>query len=125
MQGLRAIEGRMKKATATVQDIREYRVPKCFSGDRFIKPAHLSILRSRIYTEVWKQTEGEPVGIRRGKVFARYLDSMRISLDLIRALRDFIWKTHMPLNSKLKLLWFLMARSFLLSGLYSDPARPS
>jgi len=65
-------------ATARIKEIQEYHVPKYFSGDRFVKPAYISILRTRIYTQVWKETEGEPFGIRRAKAFARYLDTMPI-----------------------------------------------
>ncbi|MDH5364413.1 MAG: hypothetical protein OEW82_04510, partial [Dehalococcoidia bacterium] len=72
--------------TARIKEIEEYHVPKYFSGDKFIKPLYLSILRTRIYTQVWKETEGEPVGIRRAKAFARYLEAMPIFIrpkDLI------------------------------------------
>jgi len=65
-------------ATARIKEIEEYHVPKYFSGDRFIKPLYLSILRTRIYTEVWKETEGEPIGIRRAKAFKRYLEQVPI-----------------------------------------------
>jgi len=64
--------------TARVQTLADSHVPKYFSGDKFIKPVYLSILRTRIYTQVWKETEGEPIGIRRAKAFARYLDSVPI-----------------------------------------------
>jgi len=72
--------------TTRIQKIQEYHVPKYFSGDHFIKPLYLAILRTRIYTEVWKETEGEPIGIRRAKAFARYLEVMPIfirSKDLL------------------------------------------
>ena len=65
-------------ATARIKEIEEYHVPKYFSGDRFIKPLYLSILRTRIYTQVWKETEGEPIGIRRAKAFKRYLEQVPI-----------------------------------------------
>ncbi len=64
--------------TERIKEIMDYHVPKYFSGDKFIKPVYLSILRTRIYTEVWKETEGEPPGIRRAKAFARYLDNVPI-----------------------------------------------
>ncbi len=61
-----------------IQEVVDYRVPKYFSGDHFIKPVYLSILRTRIYTQVWKETEGEPPGIRRAKAFARFLEEIPI-----------------------------------------------
>jgi pyruvate-formate lyase len=64
--------------TARIEKIKEMRVPKFFSGNEFVKPVYLSILRSRAYTEVWKETEGEPLPIRRAKAFARYLDTVPI-----------------------------------------------
>ncbi|MBA7502804.1 Benzylsuccinate synthase alpha subunit [subsurface metagenome] len=64
--------------TTRIKEIQGYHVPKYFSGDKFIKPLYLSILRTRIYTQVWKETEGELVGIRRAKAFARYLEAMPI-----------------------------------------------
>ena len=64
--------------TERIREVSDYHVPKYFSGDHFIKPVYLSILRTRIYTEVWKETEGEPPGIRRAKAFARFLEKMPI-----------------------------------------------
>lgn len=64
--------------TEKIKKFKEQHVPKYFSGDSFVKPLYLSILRTRIYTQVWKETEGEPIGIRRAKAFARYLDNMPI-----------------------------------------------
>ena len=61
-----------------IKKIKEEHIPKYFSGDRFVKPMHISILRTRVYTQVWKETEGEPMGIRRAKAFARYLKEMPI-----------------------------------------------
>ncbi|MFC1916142.1 pyruvate formate lyase family protein [Chloroflexota bacterium] len=67
--------------TTRIKEIEANHVPKYFSGDHFIKPVYLSILRTRIYTQVWKETEGEPVGIRRAKAFARYLEEMPIFIS--------------------------------------------
>jgi pyruvate formate-lyase/glycerol dehydratase family glycyl radical enzyme len=64
--------------TARVQEIQKTHVPKYCSGDDFVKPVYLSILRTRAYTEVWKETEGEPLSIRRAKAFAHYLDTVPI-----------------------------------------------
>ena len=66
--------------TERVKEITGHHVPKYFSGDHFIKPVYLSILRTRIYTQVWKETEGEPPGIRRAKAFARFLEEIPISI---------------------------------------------
>jgi pyruvate-formate lyase len=43
-----------------------------------VKPTYLSILRSRCYTEVWKETEGEPISIRRAKAFTKYMDTVPV-----------------------------------------------
>jgi benzylsuccinate synthase len=67
--------------TARVQRIVDNHVPKYFSGEGFIKPVRLSILRTRIYTQVWKETEGEPMSIRRAKAFERYLDNLPIFIN--------------------------------------------
>lgn len=64
--------------TPRLQRIKETYVPKYFSGDGFIKPIHLSVLRNRYYTESWKETEGEPISIRRAKAFVHWLDHMPI-----------------------------------------------
>jgi pyruvate-formate lyase len=69
-----------------IEKINDYHVPKYFSGDHFVKPVYLSILRTRIYTEVWKETEGQTPGMRRAKAFARYLEEMPLFIrsdDLI------------------------------------------
>ena len=55
-------------ATARIQQMEEEHIPKYFSGDEFVKPVYLSIMRSRYYTESWKETEGQPLSIRRAKV---------------------------------------------------------
>jgi benzylsuccinate synthase len=64
--------------TERIQEINNAHVPKYFSGDEFVKPVYLSILRSRCYTKVWKETEGQPVVIRRAKAFAKYLETVPI-----------------------------------------------
>lgn len=64
--------------TQTIQEIERTHIPKHFSGDGFVKPVRLSILRSRVYTEVWQETEGQPVAIRKAKAFARYLDNVPV-----------------------------------------------
>jgi len=64
--------------TARIQQLEKEHVPKYCSGDDFVKPVFLSILRTRAYTEVYKETEGEPLPIRRAKAFARYLESVPI-----------------------------------------------
>jgi len=64
--------------TERIKKFREEHVPKYFTGNDFVKPVKISILRTQIYTQVWKETEGEPVGIRRAKAFARYLEVMPI-----------------------------------------------
>ncbi|KYH32205.1 pyruvate formate lyase family protein [Neomoorella mulderi] len=57
---------------------KEEHVPKHFWKEGYVKPVYLSILRSRAYTKVWKETEGEPTSIRRAKALAEYLDTMPI-----------------------------------------------
>jgi pyruvate-formate lyase len=70
---------RIEMPTARVKRIVENHVPKYFTGDHFKVPGlYLSVLRTRIYTQVWKETEGEPAGIRRAKAFVRYLEEMPI-----------------------------------------------
>ena len=64
--------------TTRIQEINKAHVPKYYVGDEFVKPVYLSILRSRYYTESWKETEGQPTSIRRAKAFAHYLDNMPI-----------------------------------------------
>jgi len=64
--------------TTRIKKIDEEHVPKYCSGDDFVKPVFLSIFRTRAYTEVYKETEGEPLSIRRAKAFARYLETVPI-----------------------------------------------
>ncbi len=64
--------------TPRIAEIDRTHTPKHFSGDGFVKPVRLDILRSRIYTQVWKETEGEPTAIRKAKAFARYLDEVPV-----------------------------------------------
>jgi len=64
--------------TPRIQEIHDSHVPKYFSGNEYVKPVYLSILRSRYYTRSWKETEGQPTSIRRAKAFAHYLDNAPI-----------------------------------------------
>jgi len=61
-----------------IKQMVEQHVPKYFAGDEFIKPIYLCVLRSRLYTESWKETEGQPTSIRRAKAFARYMDNIPV-----------------------------------------------
>ncbi|MFC2065849.1 pyruvate formate lyase family protein [Chloroflexota bacterium] len=59
-----------------IKQFEEEHVAKYFAGDKFIKPVYLSVLRSRYYTESWKETEGQPISIRRAKAIANALDNI-------------------------------------------------
>lgn len=63
-------------STERIQKMERNHVPKYFTGDEFVKPVYLSILRSRYYTESWKETEGQPLSVRRAKAFSHYLDNV-------------------------------------------------
>lgn len=64
--------------TERVLALKENRVPKHFSREGYVKPVYLSILRSRIITKVWNETEGEPMSIRKAKFMSEYLDAVPI-----------------------------------------------
>jgi benzylsuccinate synthase len=67
--------------TTRIVEIEKNHFPKHFAGDQgYAKPVHISIERTRHFTESWKQTEGEPVVLRRAKAFAHHLDLMEISI---------------------------------------------
>lgn len=61
-----------------VLDYKESHVPKHFWKEGYVKPIYLSVLRSRVMTKVWKETENEPMSIRKAKFVAEYLDTMPI-----------------------------------------------
>ena len=63
-----------------IKEMEKEHVPKYFAGDEYVKPIYLSIVRSRLYTQSWKKTEGQPTSIRRAKAFANYLDNMPLSI---------------------------------------------
>jgi len=49
--------------------------------DRFLsEPIHICAHRTRLATESWKETEGEPLHIRRAKLFEKICDGMPISI---------------------------------------------
>lgn len=56
-----------------IEAFKEKHVPKHFKSEGYVKGVYLSIERSRHYTEIWKQTEGEPVTIRKAKALANHL----------------------------------------------------
>ena len=67
--------------TPRIKEIDAKHVPKYVTGEegeKHVMPIYISILRTRCYTESYKETEGEPAGIRRAKAFAHYLDTMPI-----------------------------------------------
>ena len=53
-------------------------VNKNFKSGGYAKPVYLSILRTRAYTKVWKETWGEPISIRRAKALDYFLETMPI-----------------------------------------------
>ena len=68
--------------TTRIQEIKEKHVPKYqTSAEEYTQPIRLSVLRSRAYTKVWKETEGEPISVRRAKAFAYYLDNLPIFIN--------------------------------------------
>lgn len=48
----------------------------------FKEKRQISLERAKLYTESWKQTEGEPVIIRRAKALANILDKVEIDIKL-------------------------------------------
>jgi len=64
--------------TERIQRLKDTHVPKFFESTGFVSPLYLSILRTRYYTESWKETEGRPLSIRKAKAIANYLDNMQI-----------------------------------------------
>ncbi|HBH13648.1 MAG TPA: hypothetical protein DDX29_11135, partial [Clostridiales bacterium] len=61
-----------------LKSFKAQHVNKNFKETGYVHPVYLSILRSRAYTKVWKETWGEPLSIRKAKAFAHYLDTMPI-----------------------------------------------
>jgi Pyruvate-formate lyase len=59
-----------------VKRFMEEHVTKVFCKDGYVNDVYLSILRSRVMTEVWKETEGEWNTLRKAKAIAKYLDTM-------------------------------------------------
>lgn len=66
--------------TARIMELVKDHVPKYYKGEEYVKPIYLSPERTRHYTESFKQTEGEPMSIRRAKALAHHLDHMEISI---------------------------------------------
>ena len=64
--------------TERIKEIARTRFPKYYVGDdAFVnKSIFFSVLRPRMYTKVWKETEGEPISIRRAKALKEYLHNV-------------------------------------------------
>lgn len=62
--------------SARIKKFMEIHVPKYFTKDSYVTPVYLSVLRSKVMTEVFKETEGEPATIRKAMAISRYLDTM-------------------------------------------------
>jgi benzylsuccinate synthase len=57
-----------------IEAFKEKHVVKHFKSEGYVAGVYLSIERSRHYTEIWKQTEGQPVTIRKAKALANHLN---------------------------------------------------
>ena len=57
---------------------KENHVPKHFKSEGYVKGIYLSIERSRYFTESWKETEGEPLSIRKAKALANFFKKCSI-----------------------------------------------
>lgn len=68
----------MGKLSPRIADYKEKHVPKHFMKEGYVKPVYLSIWRSRIFTRVWKETENEPMSVRKAKCVAAYLKEVPI-----------------------------------------------
>ena len=66
------------KVSERLKRFKVKHVNKYFKESGYVNPVYLSILRSRAYTKVWKETWGEPLAKRKAKAFAYYLDIMPI-----------------------------------------------
>jgi benzylsuccinate synthase len=64
--------------SARVKSFKKNHVPKHFMKDGYVKPVYLSIWRSRVFTKVWKETEGEPMSLRKAKALVEYLEKVPI-----------------------------------------------
>jgi len=64
--------------TERIKEIGRTRFPKYYVGDdAFVnQEITFSVFRPRIYTKVWKETEGEAISIRRAKALKEYLHSV-------------------------------------------------
>ena len=61
-----------------IKRFKDAHVSKVFYKNGYTSEVWLSIIRSRVMTEVWKETEGEWSTIRKAKAISRYLDTMPI-----------------------------------------------
>ena len=61
-----------------IQKFKENHVPKHFKSEGYVKGIYVTIERSRHYTESWKQTEGEPLTIRKAKALANHFQKCSI-----------------------------------------------
>ncbi len=59
--------------TERIRSFKENHVPKHFKSEGYVKGIYLSIERSRYFTESWRETEGEPLTIRKAKALANHL----------------------------------------------------
>jgi pyruvate formate-lyase/glycerol dehydratase family glycyl radical enzyme len=58
--------------TERIKAFKENHVPKHFKSEGYVKGIYLSIERSRYFTESWKETEGQPLTIRKAKALANH-----------------------------------------------------
>ena len=61
-----------------IESFKKNHKVKHFWKEGYVEPVYISIWRSRIFTRVWKETEGEPTSVRKAKCVAAYLREVPI-----------------------------------------------
>jgi formate C-acetyltransferase len=61
-----------------IKSFKKKHVPKHFKSEGYVKGIYLTIERSRYFTESWRETEGEPLSIRKAKALANYFKKCSI-----------------------------------------------
>ncbi len=65
-----------------IKDFEKNHVPKHFKSEGYVKGVYLSIERSRYFTESWKQTEGDPLSVRKAKAISNYFRKCSLFIRL-------------------------------------------
>ncbi len=107
-------EGKM--ISERIKQFKENHVPKHFKSEGYVKGVYLSVERSRYFTESWKQTEGQPMSIRKAKALANHLSKCSIFIRPEELIVGYFAEDPAALSASLEVFSSKMVEDYIKAG---------